>query len=278
MKIHYGCKISIAVDAPTPTVCMVEVRPDFVIHPVSGAFSTQPSIGMRTGRDVYGNRVRRFIAPQGETTITLDDTLIVDRSLDRRDSGAIAHPVHELPDDVLTYLKPSRYCDTDKLSNSAWSWFGGLRRNTSLVETICDFTHRKLRFDYQQARATRTASEAFEERVGVCRDFAHLAIALCRAMNVPARYVNGYLGDVGVPPDPAPMDFNAWFEAYLGGQWYTFDARHNCRRIGRLPIARGHDACDVPMIQTFGPHRLSHFTVVTEEVPAETEDRLSVAA
>jgi transglutaminase-like putative cysteine protease len=135
-----------------------------------------------------------------------------------------------------------------------------------MVQAICDFTHERLMFDYQRARSTRTALQAYQERTGVCRDFTHLAITLCRAMNIPARYVNGYLGDIGVPPDPAPMDFNAWFEVYLGGKWYTFDARHNRRRIGRIVIARGRDACDVPMLHTFGPHILKSFRVITEEI------------
>lgn len=137
-----------------------------------------------------------------------------------------------------------------------------------MVQAICDFTHDRLAFDYKQARCTRTALEAYEEKVGVCRDFTHLALTLCRCMNIPARYVNGYLGDIGVPPDRAPMDFNAWFEVYLSGGWFAFDARHNARRIGRIPIARGRDACDVPMIQTFGAHVLNTFRVVTEEMPA----------
>ena len=144
-----------------------------------------------------------------------------------------------------------------------------------MVDAICTFTHDRLKFDYKQARSTRTALEAYEERVGVCRDFTHLAITLCRCMNIPARYVNGYLGDIGVPPDPIPMDFSAWFEVYLGGAWYSFDARHNRRRIGRLPIARGRDACDVPMIHSFGPHILNTFRVVTEEI---SEPAVSAAA
>jgi len=144
-----------------------------------------------------------------------------------------------------------------------------------MVQAICDFTHERLVFDYQRARSTRTALQAYQERTGVCRDFTHLAIALCRALNIPARYVNGYLGDIGVPPDPAPMDFNAWFEVYLGGQWFTYDARHNQRRIGRVVISRGRDACDVPMLHTFGPHILKTFRVVTEEIK---ETRFETAA
>jgi transglutaminase-like putative cysteine protease len=178
---------------------------------------------------------------------------------------APALPIEELPANVLTFLNGSRYCETDRLGPLAWNTFGHLPRNGGLVQAICDFTHDLIRFDYQRARSARTALEAYEERAGVCRDFAHLAIKLCRCMNIPARYVNGYLGDIGVPYNPTPMDFNAWFEVYLGGAWHAYDAHHNERRIGRLPIARGRDACDVPMLQTFGPHILKTFTVTTEE-------------
>src|SRR6185436_2332215 len=169
--------------------------------------------------------------------------------------------------EVTTFLNGSRYCETDKLAGIAWATFGHLSPGTGMVQAICDVVHNRLTFDYQRARATRTAVEAYEERGGVCRDFTHLAIAFCRCLNIPARYVNGYLGDIGVPPDPAPMDFNAWLEVYLAGKWYTFDARHNRRRIGRLTITRGRDAADVPMVQTFGAHILKTFKVVSEEAP-----------
>jgi transglutaminase-like putative cysteine protease len=152
------------------------------------------------------------------------------------------------------------------LSDFAWANFGAVSGGWAKVQTICDFVHQRLRFSYPEARPTRTANEALAEGVGVCRDFTHLAIALCRCLNIPARYCNGYLGDIGVPPDPAPMDFNAWFEAFLGGRWFTFDARHNQPRIGRILIARGRDAADIPMIASFGPHSLTRFTVVTEEI------------
>ncbi len=151
------------------------------------------------------------------------------------------------------------------MSDLAWSLFGHLPPGWARVQAICDYVHNRLSFGYGYARATRTAAQAHEERVGVCRDFAHLAITLCRCMNIPARYVNGYLGDIGVPPDPAPMDFNAWFEAYLDGKWYTFDARHNIPRIGRIVVARGRDATDVPLLHSFGPHKLTKFKVWTHE-------------
>ena len=166
----------------------------------------------------------------------------------------------DLPPDTLPFLRPSRYCETELLSDFAWANFGAISGGWAKVQAICDFVHQRLRFSYPQARPTRTASEALAEGVGVCRDFTHLAVALCRCLNIPARYCNGYLGDIGVPADPAPMDFNAWFEVFLGDRWFTFDARHNQPRIGRILIARGRDAADIPMIATFGSHRLSRFT------------------
>ncbi len=267
MKIRYGCEMSFVTNAPTPTVCMIDVHPSRA-RGLAGLprLIINQGVGAATGVDSFGNIIRRFEAPAGETRISFSGVVVDDGVLDARDPSAEAMPIGDLPNDVLTYLNASRYCDTDLLASDTWRLFGNQRRDTRLVEKICDFTHHRIQFGYQHARATRTASQTHAERIGVCRDFAHLAIALCRAVNIPARYVNGYLGDIGVPADPAPMDFNAWFEAYLGGRWYTFDARHNCRRIGRIQIAKGRDACDVPIFQTFGPHTLTGFKVVTEEV------------
>src|SRR4029453_2390880 len=169
----------------------------------------------------------------------------------------------KLPDECLGYMLGSRYCETDHLSNLAWQLFGEVPAGWARGQAITDNAPNRLSFGYGYARATRTAAQAHEERVGVCRDFAHLAITLCRCMNIPARYVNGFLGAIGVPPDPAPMDFNAWFEAFLDGKWYTFDARHNIPRIGRVIVARGRDATDVPLLHSFGPHRLTKFQVWT---------------
>jgi transglutaminase-like putative cysteine protease len=185
---------------------------------------------------------------------------------DYKQFGARQHGVDELPPDVLPFLYGSRYCDTDLLSNDAWNLFGWTNPGFGRVQTICDWVNANVQFGYQFARNTRTASETFQERRGVCRDFAHLSIALCRAMNIPARYVNGYLGDIAIEPNPSPMDFNAWFEAYLDGSWHLFDARHNQPRVGRIPIAKGRDAADVAMITTFGPHILKSFEVWTEQV------------
>ena len=191
-----------------------------------------------------------------------------------RDSGkpdpvaldAVQHPVEDLPDDVLLFLLGSRYCDTDKLSNIAWSLFGNTPPGWARVQAIVDFVHNHIRFDYQKADDTRTAFDGYTQREGVCRDYAHLAIALCRCMNIPARYCTGYLGDIGIPPVPYPMDFSAWFEVFLSGRWYTFDARHNTPRIGRIVMARGRDATDCALTTSFGRAPLMQFEVHTDEV------------
>jgi transglutaminase-like putative cysteine protease len=181
--------------------------------------------------------------------------------------------MENLPVDTLVYLLASRYCETDHFVQFAWSKFGNHQKGWPLVQAICDYVHEHIHFSYQHANSSKTAWQAHEERQGVCRDFAHLAIALCRCMNIPARYCTGYLGDIGVAPDPAPMDFSAWFEVFLGERWYTFDARHNVPRIGRILMARGRDATDVAISTSFGPCQLTGFKVLTNEVRAETDLR-----
>jgi len=270
MLIRYGCELSVIVERATPVFCLIDVHPDRRRDIVEELpIRALPALHLNSMHDAFGNRMQRCVLPPGETSLLVGG-VIADAGLpDARDANARALPVTQLPADIALYLNGSRYCETDKLGSIAWSTFGHLVPGTQMVQAICDFTHERLAFDYKHARCTRTAVEAYEERVGVCRDYAHLAVTLCRCMNIPARYVNGYLGDIGVPPNAAPMDFNAWFEVYLVGSWFTFDARHNTRRLGRIPIARGRDACDVPMIQTFGPHVLNTFRVVTEKLPAK---------
>ena len=229
---------------------------------------TTPEIPMSTYHDLFGNVCRRFVAPAGDF-----------RDLERRASSRTAArsdpviadarewPVADLPDECLLYLMGSRYCETDKLSQTAWDLFGHVPPGWARVQAICDYVHnRTSRSATSNARSTRTAFEAHQERVGVCRDFAHLAITLCRCMNIPARYVNGYLGDIGVPIVD-PMDFSAWIEVYLDGRGMTFDPRNNIPRIGRIVVARGRDAADIPLINSFGPHVLNSFRVWTYEVP-----------
>jgi transglutaminase-like putative cysteine protease len=234
---------------------------------------------------MFGNTCTRVVAPPGLIEIR-NDFLIADSGQpDEVAPNALQVEVRDLPDDVLIYLLGSRYCDTQKLSDLAWSLFGGVPAGWQRVQAICDYAHDRICFGYQHARCDRTASEGHAERVGVCRDFAHLAVTLCRCMNIPARYCTGYLGDIGVPPDPAPMDFSAWFEVYLEGRWFTFDARHNHPRIGRIVMARGRDAADVAISTNFGPVQLVKFSVITEEaeasqrrMPDQAQDRVSRAA
>lgn len=225
-------------------------------------------------RDVFGNLCSRVVVEPGLTTFS-SDFLIRDSGLpDPAAQDAVQHPIEDLPDDVLLYLLASRYCEVDQLMQTAWSLFGSTPPGWARVQAIVDYVHERIRFGYNHARPTKTAHEAHQEQHGVCRDFAHLAIALCRCMNIPARYCTGYLGDIGIEPIDAPMDFSAWFQVYLGGAWHTFDARHNRPRIGRILIAVGRDATDVAISTAFGTALLTEFTVVTEEVqdwPAQAE-------
>lgn len=235
------------------------------------AIRVSPNVLARDYQDIFGNVCTRLVARAGLIAVRTE-FIIKDSGLpDAVVPQAVQVPLSQLPNEVLMYLLGSRYCDTQKLTDFAWSTFGHVNGGWQRVQAICDYVHDRIQFGYQFARSDRTASEGHQERIGVCRDFAHLAIALSRCMNIPARYCTGYLGDIGVPADPAPMDFSAWFEAYIGGEWYTFDARHNHPRIGRIVIARGRDAADVAISTSFGPTQLTRFAVITEEVlPSDT--------
>ena len=226
---------------------------------------TEPYVPLELYRDGFGNRVTRLLAPPGTIRLKTDALIRDSGEQDPVSPFAGQHAVETLPNETLVYLLASRYCDTDNLSAKAWQLFGNTPLGWARVQAVCDFVHDHIRFGYEYARSTRTASEALNEASGVCRDYAHLAIALCRCLNIPARYCTGYLGDIGVPPVDLPMDFSAWFEAYLGGQWYTFDPRHNVPRVGRILIARGRDAADVAISMAFGEAVLERFHVWTDE-------------
>lgn len=264
MLIRLGYEIGVNCVEPTALITVMDLHPDRK-HDIRWATSleTDPSVDTRIYTDQFGNGCRRLLAPTGDLKLRFDALVEDDGEPDPVNFDAREVPVNDLPDDALVFLLGSRYCETDHLSGLAWSLFGNVAPGWNRVQAICDYVHNRLSFGYGYARPTRTAAQAYDEQVGVCRDFTHLAVALCRCMNIPARYVNGYLGDIGVPADPAPMDFNAWLEVYLEGGWYTFDARHNTRRIGRVVIAKGRDATDIPMIYTFGPHWLTSFKVWT---------------
>jgi transglutaminase-like putative cysteine protease len=267
MLIRYGYEITLTCQQPTALVCLLSVHEDRAadIRAPETTF-TNPDVPVSTYRDLFGNRCRRLVAPAGDLTMWGDATIEDDGKPDRQAPDARELPVPDLPDDSLVFLLGSRYCETDRLSQIAWDLFGAVAPGWGRVQAICDFVHNHIRFDYMQASSTRTAFEAYHERVGVCRDFAHLAAAFCRCLNIPTRYVNGHLGDIGVPVVD-PMDFSAWIEVFLDGEWHTFDPRNNTPRIGRIVVARGRDAADIPLINSFGPHVLKAFRVWTYEVP-----------
>ena len=267
MHIRAGYEIAFNCQQATPMLLVLGLHPSRLLDlQTPQIMKTNPVLPAVEYRDGFGNICTRVVAPPGLTTFAAD-FVVQDSGLpDAINPAAEEVPVERLPDDTLVFLLGSRYCDTDRLLKQAWALFGTTPRGWARVQAICDFVHDHLTFGYEHARGSRTASEGYSERRGVCRDFAHLAVTLCRCMNIPARYCTGYLGDIGVPADPAPMDFSAWFEAYLGGAWHTFDARHNHPRIGRLLMGRGRDATDVAISTTFGPCELVGFKVISEEV------------
>lgn len=269
MKIRFGFDIVYTFAGPTPLTVLLHTHPSVAPRLCAPEeLAVFPNVPVEPYLDAFGNQAHRMVAPAGEFRLTLDSMCTDSGELDPYEPDARQHPVDELPPEVLTYLLPSRYCEVDRLGPVAWSLFGHTPLGWRRVQAVVDWVHHHIRFDYQQARSTRTALDGYHEAVGVCRDFTHLAVTLCRCLNIPARYTTGYLGDIGVPPVPDPMDFSAWFEVFLGGRWYPFDARHNARRIGRIVMAYGRDAADVALTTTFGIHGLQQFTVWTDEVKA----------
>jgi transglutaminase-like putative cysteine protease len=269
MDIRLGYEISYNCFQPTPMMLMLNVHHSRVNDMYApDIMSTNPTVPITGYRDAFGNWCSRIVAPAGPITITASTTVRDSGLPDRVVPHAGQTPVEQLPDDVLMFLLGSRYCETDRLSDIAWSLFGGYAPGWERAQAIVNYVHYHIKFGYQNARNTRTAWEAFNEQVGVCRDYAHLAVAFCRCMNIPARYCTGYLGDIGVPVSADPMDFSAWFDIYLDGEWYTMDARNRIPRIGRVLIARGRDATDVAISNVFGPNALIGFKVWTDEVKA----------
>ena len=265
MLIEAGYNIAFDCPAQTPMLLQLNVHPSRVADLLTAdRIASDPALPMRSYLDLFGNRVTRVVLA-GLVTFSNRFTIHDSGEPDETPPDVRTTPVADLPDDVLLFLVSSRYCDSDKLADFAWSQFGTLPGGARCVRAICDFVHAKIRFSYPDASPTRCASDSMHEGVGVCRDFAHLAIALCRCMNIPARYCTGYLGDIGVPVDINPMDFSGWFEVFLDGRWYTKDARHNHPRIGRIVMGRGRDAADVAISTAFGVANLARFEVVTKE-------------
>jgi transglutaminase-like putative cysteine protease len=267
MRIRVGYEFVYSFPQPTPMILTVSIhysRASDIIVP--DHLTTDPLVHVSTFRDGFGNLCSRIVAPAGQFRIKSTGLVRDSGLLDVIVPYAVQYAVKDLPEETLAFLLGSRYCETDLLSPVAWQLFGQLQRGWPLVQTICDYVHNRITFDYQNALSTRTAWQAYNGRLGVCRDFAHLAIAFCRCMNIPARYCTGYLGDAGTLPPYGVPDLAAWMEVYLGGEWYIFDPRNNVPRIGRVLIARGRDAADVAIATTFGPNTLESFRIWTDEV------------
>ena len=267
MHIKVGYELLYECPQPTPMILTLHVhysRASSIVVPDN--LVTKPALPVTAYRDAFGNWCSRIVAPKGLTLLTTNAVVNDSGERDPIVASATQHAVQDLPEETLMFLLGSRYCETDVLSEEAWRLFSNGPTGWARVQAICDFVHNHITFGYQHARATMTAAEVYKERRGVCRDYTHLAVTLCRCMNIPARYCTGYLSDIGVAPPYSDMDFAAWFEVYLSGQWHTFDARNNTPRIGRILLARGRDAADVALTNTFGPNTLKNFKVWTQQV------------
>jgi transglutaminase-like putative cysteine protease len=272
MLIRFGFEIDIESAGPVPMMLALSMHPEVEGRLIGEDFVRVPAeCSWSTYSDKFNNRISRIVAPSGPLKLWSDCVIEFEGAPDVQAPTAIQHTIPDLPDEVLTHLLASRYCDSDNLTNEAWKLFANVPEGWGRVQAITKFVNQHVTFGYQFGRANKTASQVFLEKTGVCRDFAHLAISLCRAMNIPARYASGYLGDIGVPYSGAG-DFCAWFEVFLGGRWYTFDARYNTPRAGRVLMVRGSDASDVAMITSFGNYQLKYFKVWTNEIDSALSD------
>jgi transglutaminase-like putative cysteine protease len=271
IRIRVGYELVYECGQPTPMILKLRIHPSQVTgHTVPDPMVTTPVVQISTYRDGFENVCTRITAPAGRIRLSTDAVVMCSGDPDRVAALARQCPVQDLPEETLPFLFGSRYCETDRLSQAAWDLFGKSPQGGQRVQAICDYVHQHITFGYEHASPTKSAYDSFLQGKGVCRDFAHLAIAFCRCMNIPARYCTGYLSDIGVPPPHSPMDFAGWLEAYLDGHWYSFDPRNNVPRIGRILIARGRDAADTPISNTFGSNTLEIFKVWTEQMAGST--------
>ena len=270
MHLQIGSELKLRCGAPTPVLALVHPHPSLVEDLGSPeVVALDPDRSFEVLTDAGGNRWSRWLAPAGVSRFRFVTSLFRPDETDLQVPTAPRCPVQRLPIDTYPFLNASTYCDTPALMELAWGLFPPDLDGWALVQAICDWVHHQIRFDYQAVRAEKTASFTLQDGAGVCRDFAHLAITLCRCLNIPARYCTGYLGYTGIPEGEAPVDFSAWFEAFLGDRWYVFDARHNFPRCGRVLIGRGRDAGDVPFLRSFGAHELLELEVITRALPEE---------
>lgn len=273
MRILVGCQLTFELAQATPIISILNVHSSRVADlETPDHLVTDPPLEVEGYRDSFGNWCNRLVGPAGLLTLRTQTVVRDSGQWDEATPNAEQLPIQWLPAECLQFLLGSRFCETSLLSDFAWKVFGPTPLGRERVQAVVDFVHGHLRFDYDHSRPTRTAYEAYNEGVGVCRDFAHLAITLMRCLNIPARYCTGYVSDIGLPPPYAPQDFAAWLEVFLGGTWHTFDPRNNDPRIGRILVARGRDAEDVPLTLTFGPNTLVNFKVITEEAPELTPE------
>jgi transglutaminase-like putative cysteine protease len=267
MRIRIGYDIILRQSVPTPVVLLLHTRPELTSRLLGpNELRTCPDVPQREHLDVFGNRSVRLVAPPGDIRFSADTVIEDDGELDEIAWDAAQLPIDALPDECMQFLIASRYCEVDQVSSMAWETFGNTPPGWGRVQAVCDWVHNHVTFGYAFASPTKTACDVLEEGRGVCRDYQHLAVTLCRCLGIPARYATGYLGDIRIVPDPGPMDFSAWFEVYLGGRWYSFDARYNTPRFGRTLMAVGRDAADVAMVTSFGQQELIKFEVITHEV------------
>ena len=266
MQIRLGCEFRFDTALPVPAVVLLRARSDGGVTVERETWHVQPSASFSDLVDMYGNHARRVVIGAGKASLRYDAEVTTSAELDEVGLVAVQHRVEDLPGEILIYTLASRYCLSDMLSDAAVNLFGTTPLGWKRVQAVCDWVHDHVRFEYAAGNPDATSVDVFEARVGVCRDFAHLAISFCRALNIPARYVFGYLPDIDVPPPADPMDFCAWMEVYLGGRWWTFDPRNNARRVGRVVIARGRDAMDVAMVTSYGKLLLEQMTVWADEI------------
>jgi transglutaminase-like putative cysteine protease len=274
MLIKIGFEMEFDLPGPTPMVLLLFVHPSRepdLRRPQS--LRVEPGVPITYYTDLFGNRCARILAPAGTLRFSLETMIKDSGEPDPKSPLALQHKVEDLPNDTLAFLMPSRYCEVDKLSDAAWKLFGSAPPGWARVQAICDWVHEHITFGYHFADPTKSAYDVYSSGEGVCRDFSHLALTFCRCLNIPARYVTGYMGDIGVAPAPDPMDFSGWFEVYLGDRWHTFDARHNVPRIGRIVMAIGRDAADVALTTNFGRATLKKFLVISDEVAPEQAAR-----
>ncbi len=272
MRLHVGCEFHYESPAPTPAVVLVQPHPDPAHRILEEGWETEPAIERHGYLDLYRNRCERLILPTGRSMLRYDASVEVTGDADPVAPETPQRAVEDLPDEVLVYTLASRYCPTETLSQVAWNLFGGTPPGWARVQAVCDWIHQNIRYGQLRSTPMTTAVDVYVGGGGMCRDFAHLAITFCRALNIPARYVFGYMPDTNQPPPHPAPDFHAWFEVFLGDQWWTFDARFNTPRIGRTPIGVGRDAVDVAMITSYGPAAFRRMNVWTEEASVELAD------